>query len=608
MPWKKKVIANFHRSCPGWVLLLAAAVLPLSAPAQSIESILAPGPLIEGHIKQENDCKQCHVKFDREAQSGLCMDCHKPVGADVKAKSGFHGRLKPQACNSCHTDHKGRGADVVHLDKKKFDHEQTDYVLRGKHQPLECVKCHVEGKKFRDAPTQCIACHKKDDTHKGSLGDKCADCHTDNSWKEARFDHSKTRFVLEGKHVDAKCKDCHQATNYKETPRTCIGCHKKNDDSAKGHKGQYGEKCESCHNVKAWKPAIFNHDVDTKYVLRGKHRTATCVSCHTGHLYKVKLAQDCNSCHLKDDKHKGTLGKDCESCHSERSWKEPAKFDHDKSRFPLVGKHAKAECKACHKSPMFKEAPSACIACHEKDDKHNKTLGDKCADCHGATDWKTTQGRFNHDKTRFVLRNAHAAPKVKCEACHKDLQSFRKTPLECLACHKKDDKHEGQSGPKCESCHSDRTWKVERYDHRLAEFVLTGRHITATCKSCHLTLRFKDAAKDCYSCHKKDDRHKLKLGVRCESCHNTRSWSLWDFNHDKRTKYVLDGAHRKVKCESCHIQEAPKGKDAAPLADSCVSCHRSVDVHDGQFGVRCEQCHITESWKKFQRRLSGLTQ
>jgi hypothetical protein len=35
-----------------------------------------------------------------------------------------------------------------------------------------------------------------------------------------------------------------------------------------------------------------------------------------------------------------------------------------------------------------------------------------------------------------------------------------------------------------------------------------------------------------------------------------------------------------------------------------MACHRSDDVHDGQFGVRCEQCHVTESWKKFQRRLS----
>jgi len=605
MPWSR-IAQSLSRLTQGVVLSLCCAV-GMHAQADNIESILSPGPLIQGHAKWQDDCKQCHVKFDREAQSGLCSDCHKPVGADVKNKTGFHGRQEPQACRNCHTDHKGRAAKVVDFDPKKFDHAQTDYTLKGKHQPVECVKCHVQGKKYREAPSQCIACHKKDDTHKGSLGDKCLDCHTEASWKEARFDHSKTRFALEGKHVQAKCADCHKTPQYKETPRQCLGCHKKDDDSAKGHKGQYGEKCESCHNAQAWKPSTFNHDSATKYALRGKHRTATCVSCHTGHLYRVKLAQDCNSCHVKDDKHKGTLGKDCQSCHNERSWKEESKFDHDKSRFPLMGKHRTTQCKECHASPLFKEAPMECVACHKKDDKHNKTLGEQCAACHGETDWKTTTGRFNHDKTRFVLRNAHAAPKVKCVACHKDLQSFRNTAMECLACHKKDDKHEGQLGAKCESCHTDRNWRIERFDHRLSVFPLTGRHLTATCKSCHLTPRYKDAAKDCYSCHKKEDKHRLTLGTRCDSCHNARAWALWDFDHGKRAKYVLDGAHRKVRCDACHTQQAPVGKDAAPIAGTCVSCHRRADVHDGQFGVRCEQCHVTENWKKLQSRFGGLT-
>ena len=586
------------------VMVLCGWLLPTLVVAQGIESILAPGLLIQGHIKQENDCKQCHIKFDRKGQSGLCMDCHKDVGADVKAKTGFHGAQKPQACSTCHTDHKGRDAQIASFDKKQFDHSQTDFQLKGKHKPLECEKCHAPAKKFREASVQCNGCHRKDDTHKGSLGVKCADCHNETNWKEARFDHSTTRFALEGKHVDAKCADCHKDNKYKDTSRACVSCHKKDDDSSKGHKGQFGEKCETCHGVKAWKPANFNHDVDTKYVLRGKHHAVACTACHQTPLYKTKLSQDCYACHSKDDKHKDSLGRDCVSCHSERSWKEPAKFDHDKSSFPLLGKHGKVECKECHKSAMFKDAPKDCIGCHKKDDKHATTLGDKCADCHGESDWKTTAGRFKHDKTRFMLRNAHAESKVKCTACHKDLKSYRNTPTECVSCHKKDDKHEGQAGTACASCHHDSSWKVAKFDHGLTRFPLTGRHITATCKSCHETTRFKDAPRDCYACHKKDDRHKLKLGVRCESCHNTRAWSLWDFNHDKRTKYVLDGAHRKVACVSCHKHEAPKGKDAAPVSSNCVSCHQAEDVHEGQFGVRCEQCHVTENWKKFQRRMS----
>jgi hypothetical protein len=583
-----------------WVLVLPHIVL-----AQGIESILAPGDVIRGHVKLEHECKECHVKFNRNGQSALCASCHKDVGADMKNKTGFHGTLKPQACNVCHTDHKGRDAKIASFDKKTFDHTHTDFLLKDKHQPLACEKCHAVNKKYREAPLQCNGCHQKDDKHKGSLGEKCAECHNEKDWKAAKFDHSTTKFGLEGKHAEVKCAECHKANKYKDTSRACFSCHKKDDDSAKGHKGQYGEKCESCHGVKAWKPATFNHDTDTKYVLRGKHVGAKCTSCHTGPIYKSKLSQDCNSCHAKDDKHKESLGKDCASCHSERSWKEPAKFDHNKSSFPLLGKHVDVKCENCHKSTMFKDAPKDCYSCHKKDDKHNGTLGSQCESCHVERDWKTTGGRFDHDKTKFKLRNAHAAVVVKCSACHKDLQSFRKTPTDCFSCHKKDDKHEGQAGKACESCHSDKTWKVEKFDHSLTKFPLTGRHIVATCKSCHQTQKFKDVSLECYACHKKEDKHKQKLGEHCDSCHNARSWRLWDFDHDKRTKYALDGAHRKVACENCHRQEAPKGKDAAPVGTNCLSCHQSEDVHDGQFGVRCEQCHVTESWKKFKRGLSG---
>ena len=63
-----------------WTVLLVL-LMPLQAGSQGIESILAPGQVIHGHAKLENDCKQCHVRFDRKAQSGLCTDCHKEVGA-----------------------------------------------------------------------------------------------------------------------------------------------------------------------------------------------------------------------------------------------------------------------------------------------------------------------------------------------------------------------------------------------------------------------------------------------------------------------------------------------------------------------------------------------
>ncbi|MEJ8838608.1 cytochrome c3 family protein [Ramlibacter sp. AN1133] len=588
--------------CRGWragvlavVLALLAMLLPTAARAQGgVESALSPGPLIEGHAKYDADCGKCHVRFDRKAQEGLCLDCHKEVAADVRSKAGYHGRIRNRdACRSCHTDHKGRTARISSFEPRKFDHRQTDYLLRGAHEQVECARCHLPQRKYREAPQDCASCHGKDDVHKASLGPRCADCHTESDWKKARFDHSTSRFPLAGKHVDARCADCHKDNRYQETPRDCQACHRA-DDERKGHKGQFGPKCETCHNAKAWKPSDFSHDRDTRYALRGKHAGATCVACHKTPLYRARLSQDCMACHKADDKHQGTLGSDCAACHGERSWKEPPRFDHGATSFPLLGAHARVECKGCHRGPLFKEAARECIGCHRKDDKHAGSLGTACADCHAETTWKETRARFDHDRTRLRLRNAHAA--AMCSACHRDAKDYRGVPVDCIGCHRKDDKHEGQLGLKCESCHGDKSWKVDRFDHSRARYPLVGRHLRVECKECHRSARYKDTPRECLACHRKDDRHDGRLGARCENCHNARDWPLWSYEHGK-TAFALDGAHRKVRCEGCHRKPAPAGRDTAPLGVTCAACHGAEDVHGGQFGVRCEQCHVSESWK-----------
>jgi hypothetical protein len=62
--------------------LVLMTILARPAIAQSFEAALSPGNVIEGHAKVEGDCQKCHVRFDRAAQDGLCLDCHKEVGRD----------------------------------------------------------------------------------------------------------------------------------------------------------------------------------------------------------------------------------------------------------------------------------------------------------------------------------------------------------------------------------------------------------------------------------------------------------------------------------------------------------------------------------------------
>ncbi|MCC6249106.1 MAG: cytochrome C [Rubrivivax sp.] len=600
------------------VLALAVAAAGGAVRAQSLESVLRPGDVIAGHAKWEDDCGQCHVRFDRAAQDGLCMACHKDVGADMRERRGYHGRLRAgAACRSCHTDHRGRNARIVQLDRATFDHAATDWPLRGRHAKAECAACHRPGRKWREADTDCRTCHHKDDVHRGGLGTACADCHGEDTWKNAKFDHGKTRFALAGEHAAARCDACHRDGRFKDTPRACTTCHR--DDDRRAHAGRFGERCESCHDARAWKPAAFAHDAVTRFALRGRHRQARCADCHGAPaagsaagafaLGRDKPGSACIDCHRKDDRHEGRLGADCGACHTEARWQERGRFDHDRTDFALRGRHRDARCESCHRSAPPGLPPGAppprlprdCVGCHRGEDRHEGTLGVDCAACHGERDWKSAP-KFDHAKTRFPLRDAHAAPGLACKSCHADARRLRGTATDCVACHRANDRHEGQLGARCASCHDERSWKVPTFDHARTRYVLVGAHLRTPCRDCHATPRFRDAPRECIACHRKDDRHAARLGTDCAGCHNTRHWGLGSFDHTRRTPFVLDGAHAPLACERCHAAPAPAGRATAALGTSCVSCHRRDDVHDGAFGGACEQCHVSARWKTVRPR------
>jgi hypothetical protein len=130
----------------------------------------------------------------------------------------------------------------------------------------------------------------------------------------------------------------------------------------------------------------------------------------------------------------------------------------------------------------------------------------------------------------------------------------------------------------------------------MSDYPLLGRHILVECKKCHASApKFKGAKTDCWSCHEKKDEHKRKLGTQCKTCHNTRDWRAWDFDHDK-TDFKLDGPHKKGarKCYACHKE--PMG-DKVVASTKCGSCHDRDDVHNGNYGDRCERCHEGNDWK-----------
>ncbi|MCK4833267.1 MAG: cytochrome C [Gammaproteobacteria bacterium] len=384
-------------------------------------------------------CTACHKPEKKYAEApAACYDCHK--------KSDIHDGKQGKKCGNCHK--------ATNWKQTAFDHDKTDFPLKDAHKKTRCTACHIN-QKYKDTPKACISCHQINDTHRGSFGKKCDSCHTTKQWQKTRFDHNKkTDFPLFGKHKKASCNSCHSSGDLKKKlPKKCYGCHK-NDDS---HKGRYGKKCKNCHSSASWQKQKFDHSKASKFPLLGKHKKTTCNRCHKGELYKDKLKTACFDCHKKDDIHKGKQGKKCGSCHNAKGWHSNVLFDHDLSRFPLIGMHATTPCEECHLSAEYGSTESACNQCHASDDVHKTRLGTDCASCHNPNAWDAWL--FDHDKaSTFKIDGAHK--KLGCYDCHQTTSNGKlQASKDCISCHRSRDIHNRLFGRQCGRCHSTKTFK-----------------------------------------------------------------------------------------------------------------------------------------------------
>ena len=517
------------------ITLLAVFFASLDGNANTFESLVMPGEVVAGHKKIETECSSCHELFSSGSQKKLCLDCHKETKSDVISKKGYHGKNKSVRnadCKSCHTDHKGRDADIVKLDAATFNHNMTDFGLKGKHQVVECNSCHIEKKKYRDASGACESCHKDDNPHKNAKASKevfvkCSTCHDENNWHSIKYDHNKeTKFKLVGAHSKAPCHSCHIAEKYLETPKECHSCHK-NDDV---HNGKNGKDCSKCHDSRKWNKISFDHDKDTSFKLRFKHKKTSCASCHknvktTKNKDGMKKARSCFSCHSYDDSHNGRFADKCNECHTEEKW-DKAKFKHNvDTDFKIIGKHTDLKCNQCHTvKNKFKNKNPECVFCHKSDDVHKGSLGSKCQSCHTEKGWGE-KVKFDHDVTSFPLIGMHGA--ITCNECHANTD-YKKLSKDCYSCHKKNDNHEGRMGEECHACHTPNDWGVWVFDHnKQSKFKLNNAHLKVHCHSCHATRvkRINKIPRDCRDCHSGDDIHNGQFGSRCDNCHTTKNFA-----------------------------------------------------------------------------------
>ncbi|MGH0035099.1 MAG: cytochrome C [Myxococcota bacterium] len=508
-----------------WLLvcLLGGAVTPSGALGADLEALVMPGPVARAHEDIERDCRRCHGSFDRANENRLCLDCHEEAAADIRAHEGFHGRVLASevevSCRSCHTEHKGRDADILGFALTSFDHELTDFPLEGAHARASCAGCHEQGTPHREAASACNDCHGSVDPHSGRLGSDCGECHDVRSWTGGSFDHQSTDFALEGAHARVDCSLCHPNARYEGVGSSCASCHRGNDV----HKGRFGAECEACHSVFAWERATFDHAVETGFELAGAHSEIRCARCHTGGSLEADLPSDCFGCHRNDDDHRGRNGEQCGDCHGSVSWT-AVTFEHDRDTdFALEGAHAGLDCALCHRGAVEDdEPPGTCIGCHASEDAHAGSLGRDCQRCHGSSEW-TPVARFDHGLTAFPLLGLHSV--TSCEECHVGSR-YKDTERDCSVCHA-DTAHEGRLGSTCDRCHTPNGWSFWQFDHDVeTAFALHGAHTDLDCHACHTRPAGQRvrAATACVGCHAREDPHSGRLGRRCESCHRETRW------------------------------------------------------------------------------------
>ncbi len=429
------------------------------------------------------ECKRCHnpsnikmkdiVSKSQEAKSRTFLGLNKECGSCHK---DMHRGQVSNNCGNCHTSTGWKPAS-------NFSHEKAKFKLIGKHIGIACSKCHpsqTDGKSFYGESayvqfaglkfSQCIDCHK--DHHNGAFGEKCDKCHSPIGWKSVHmskesFNHSTTRYPLQGKHAVVQCEKCHKGgswTDYKNKNfKECLTCHEDYHVGQLASRTDKGE-CSLCHTVNAYSPAMYEikDHKNARFQLSGAHLAVPCGKCHIEIKINGKKTPQfhwdgfqCTQCHK--DEHAGQFADKiaeggCETCHSVQSWKE-LKFDHAQTRFKLDGKHLIIFCEKCHKTESIQNATTVrykidkfdCTDCHE--DSHegqfvdNVTKSTPCNKCHTTSSWTPTI--FNHNTmSRFQLTGKHT--QVGCVLCHKKglasdnkmKMQFKPLDVSCSSCHK----------------------------------------------------------------------------------------------------------------------------------------------------------------------------
>ncbi|PWB52354.1 MAG: hypothetical protein C3F13_11355 [Anaerolineales bacterium] len=183
-------------------------------------------------------CVTCHPSDLKSFDLQVCITCHKQEDQTFMTD---HQVQFSSSCLDCHD-----GMDRL----SNFDHN-TFFPLDGKHTSVDCETCHAN-KVFKNTPTECYQCHEEPDIHKGVFGQRCAYCHTTDTWSPAtlKLHTFPINHGLDDPALQLNCDTCH-GQNYYEY--TCYSCHDHQENeiiqqhSEAGITEQDIPACVKCH-------------------------------------------------------------------------------------------------------------------------------------------------------------------------------------------------------------------------------------------------------------------------------------------------------------------------------------------------------------------------
>lgn len=310
-------------------------------------------------------CSDCHADDISTFELDTCAACHRQMDL---AFTTAHTLSFGGACLDCH--------DGVDRFGPHFDHNAFSFELKGQHMGVNCDQCHFNARGLGDFAVtlqECYACHQKDEPHQGRFGFNCADCHTEDGWTPATFDHDLAAFKLEGEHAEVACDSCHLNNVFAGTPSDCYSCHRQDDE----HNGQFGTDCAACHNPSDWDDADFDHN-RSSFPLTGAHAGVACERCHSSGQF-TGLSTACANCHGDPVFHAGMFGLDCAACHSVNNWS--ARYNGPHPGIADEGgsgvNHGGASCRDCHTETLHS---ATCLSCHDSNNPDDDGGGDEGGD------------------------------------------------------------------------------------------------------------------------------------------------------------------------------------------------------------------------------------